>query len=123
MEKWLRYFTFFPMDEVRAIVAEHGRDPGKRIAQRRLADEMTERVHGKDALRSVVEASRLLFGGADLRAAGADVLEVLARRDPRPSARPAPSWSAFRCSTRWCAPGWPAPGATPVAASRGRASS
>jgi tyrosyl-tRNA synthetase len=82
VEKWLRYFTFFPMDEVRAIVAEHGRDRGKRIAQRRLAEEMTERVHGKDALRSVVEASRLLFGGADLRAAGADVLDVLAREIP-----------------------------------------
>src|SRR5512138_3016206 len=79
---WLRYFTFFPMEEVRAIVTEHQRDPGKRGAQRRLADEMTERVHGKDALRNVVEASRILFGGAELRAAGAEVFEVLAREIP-----------------------------------------
>ncbi len=82
VERWLRFFTFFPMEEVRAVVAEHARDPGKRTAQRRLADEMTERVHGKDALRSVIEASRLLFGGADLRGAGADVFEVLAREIP-----------------------------------------
>jgi tyrosyl-tRNA synthetase len=80
--RWLRYFTFFPMEEVRAALAEHERDPGKRSAQRRLADEMTERVHGMDALRSVLEASRLLFGGADLRAAGPDVFEVLAREIP-----------------------------------------
>jgi tyrosyl-tRNA synthetase len=80
--RWLRYFTFFPMDEVRAILAEHERDPGKRVPQRRLADEMTERVHGKDALRSVLEASKILFGGADLRAAGPDVFEVLAREIP-----------------------------------------
>ncbi len=80
--RWLRYFTFFPMDEVRALEAEHARDPGKRSAQRRLADEMTERVHGEGVLRNVLEASRLLFGGADLRAAGPEVFEVLARELP-----------------------------------------
>ncbi len=82
VEKWFRYFTFFPMDEVRAIMAEHERDPGKRSAQRRLADEMTERVHGQHALRNVIEASRLLFGGADLRAAAPEVFDVLAREIP-----------------------------------------
>jgi len=80
--RWLRYFTFFPVEEVRAIEAEHEKDPGRRGAQRRLAEEMTERVHGKDALRSVVEASRLLFGGADLRATAPAVLEVLSREIP-----------------------------------------
>jgi tyrosyl-tRNA synthetase len=80
--RWLRYFTFSPMEEVRAVEAEHGRDPGKRLAQRRLADEMTERVHGPEALRSVVEASKLLFGGADLRAVTPAVLEVLSREIP-----------------------------------------
>jgi len=80
--RWLRYFTFFPMEEVRALVAEHERDPGKRGAQRRLAEEMTTRVHGAAALKSVVDASQILFGGAELRAAGAEVFEVLAREIP-----------------------------------------
>jgi tyrosyl-tRNA synthetase len=80
--RWLRYFTFFPMEEVNALVAEHERDPGKRSAQRRLAEEMTTRVHGAAALKSVVDASQILFGGAELRAAGADVFEVLAREIP-----------------------------------------
>jgi tyrosyl-tRNA synthetase len=82
VERWLRYFTFFPMEEVRAIVAEHQKEPGKRTAQRRLADEMTERVHGAQVLSNVLEASRLLFGGADLKAAGPEVFEVLARELP-----------------------------------------
>ncbi len=82
IERWLRYFTFFPMDEVRAVMATHAADPGKRTAQRRLADEMTERVHGAQVLRNVLEASRLLFGGADLRAAGPEVFEVLSRELP-----------------------------------------
>ena len=82
VERWLRYFTFFPMEVVRAIVAEHGRDPGRRGAQRRLAEEMTARIHGADVLRSVTEASRVLFGGADLRAAPPEVLPLLARELP-----------------------------------------
>ncbi len=85
VERWLRYFTFFPLEEIRALMAEHERDPGKRIPQRRLAEEMTARVHGAETAKAVVEASRLLFGGPDLRAASADVLRVLS--DEVPSVR------------------------------------
>jgi len=80
--RWLRFFTFFPVEEVGAILGEHERDPGKRVAQRRLADEMTGRIHGPEVLASVIEASQLLFGGADLRAAGPQVFAVLAREIP-----------------------------------------
>jgi tyrosyl-tRNA synthetase len=43
---------------------------------------MTGRVHGADVARSVVEASRLLFGGMELKDATADVLKVLAQELP-----------------------------------------
>ncbi len=79
VERLLKFFTFFSLDEVAALLAEQARDPGKRPAQRRLAEEMTARVHGAEVARSVVEASRLLFGGMDLRGAGADVLKVLSQ--------------------------------------------
>jgi tyrosyl-tRNA synthetase len=82
VEKLLKYFTFFPIEEIRALLAEQAADPGKRPAQRRLALEMTGRVHGADVARSVVEASRLLFGGTDLRDAGPDVLRVLSQELP-----------------------------------------
>ncbi|HET9597874.1 MAG TPA: tyrosine--tRNA ligase [Anaeromyxobacteraceae bacterium] len=82
VERWLRYFTFFSMEEIRALMAEHAADPGRRAAQRRLADEMTIRIHGAAATRAVVEASRLLFGGTDLRAAHPEVFEVLSREIP-----------------------------------------
>jgi tyrosyl-tRNA synthetase len=61
---------------------EQGRDPGKRAAQRRLAEEMTVRIHGAETARGVAEASRLLFGGTDLRSAGAAVFEVLSQEIP-----------------------------------------
>jgi tyrosyl-tRNA synthetase len=82
VERLLKYFTFFPLDEIAALLAEQASDPGKRPAQRRLAEEMTARVHGGEVARSVVAASRLLFGGTDLRAAGAEVLRVLSQELP-----------------------------------------
>jgi tyrosyl-tRNA synthetase len=82
VERLLKFFTFFPVDEIAALLAEQERDPGKRPAQRRLAEEMTARVHGAPTTRAVVDATRILFGGTDLRAAGADVLGVLARELP-----------------------------------------
>jgi len=82
VERLLRFFTFLSMDEIRALMDEQARDPGKRPAQRRLAEDVTTRVHGADAVRSVVAASRLLFGGTDLRAAGPDVLQVLSQELP-----------------------------------------
>jgi tyrosyl-tRNA synthetase len=82
VERLLRFFTFLSLEELAALLAEQARDPGKRPAQRRLAEDVTTRVHGADAVRSVIEASRLLFGGTDLRAAGADVLRVLSRELP-----------------------------------------
>ncbi len=82
VERWLRYFTFFTLDEIAALMTEHARDQGKRVAQRRLAEEMTARIHGPDTARGVIEASRLLFGGTDLRAAGPEAFEVLAQEIP-----------------------------------------
>ncbi len=82
IERWLRTFTFFPVEEIAAVMAEHARDPGKRIAQRRLAEEMTVRIHGADVARSVVDASRILFGGIDLRSAPADALRVMSAELP-----------------------------------------
>jgi tyrosyl-tRNA synthetase len=82
VERWLRYFTFFPVAEVAALMVEHGRDPGKRIAQRRLAEEMTVRIHGAETARSVAEASRILFGGTDLQEARREVFQVLIQEIP-----------------------------------------
>jgi tyrosyl-tRNA synthetase len=82
VEKLLKYFTFFPVEEIAGLMKELQADPGKRAPQRRLAMELTSRVHGADVARAVVEASRLLFGGAPIREASADVLKVLAQELP-----------------------------------------
>jgi tyrosyl-tRNA synthetase len=82
VERLLNFFTFLPLDEIAGVLADQARDPGKRPAHRRLAEELTTRIHGPDAVRSVIAASQLLFGGSPLREAGPDVLEVLAQELP-----------------------------------------
>ncbi len=74
---WLRLFTFMELDEIEALLAEQARDPGKRVAQRRLALEVTSRVHGANTAEGVIAASAILFGGQPLVAASPEVLEVL----------------------------------------------
>jgi tyrosyl-tRNA synthetase len=82
VERWLKTFTFFSLEEIAALMAEQARDPGRRPAQRRLAEEMTARLHGEEALRNVLDATRVLFGGAELRAVGPEVLGVLSQEIP-----------------------------------------
>lgn len=77
VEKWLRYFTFFSLEEIAGLMAEQAADPGKRPAQRRLAEEMTTRIHGGTVLAGVLEATQVLFGGVAPRAVAAPVLSVL----------------------------------------------
>src|SRR5512133_944534 len=82
VERLLKFFTFSSIEEIAALMAEQAKDPGKRAAQRRLAEEMTARVHGKDVAASVIEATRVLFGGTEIRAVAAGVLGVLAGEVP-----------------------------------------
>jgi tyrosyl-tRNA synthetase len=82
VRRLLRFFTFLPLEEIERIVSEQARDPAKRPAQRRLAEEVTTRVHGREATDRVVRASGLLFGGLDVRQADAGVFQVLAAELP-----------------------------------------
>lgn len=74
---WLRLFTFMELEEIDTLLAEQAKDPGRRAAQRRLALEVTSRVHGAATAEGVMAASAILFGGQPLVAASAEVLEVL----------------------------------------------
>ena len=61
--KYLRFFTFLEMEEILSIEAEHAKDPGKRIAQQRLAQKVTTLIHGPEAVAACERASAALFGG------------------------------------------------------------
>ena len=62
VERYLKMFTLVPLDEIAQIVADHAKDPGRRNAQRRLAQEVTTWVHGEESTRAAEAASEILFG-------------------------------------------------------------
>ena len=60
-EKWIKIFTFLGKDEVENILEEHNKDAGKRILQKKLAEEVTGFVHGKEELANALETTQKLF--------------------------------------------------------------
>nr|MWN21797.1 hypothetical protein [Leuconostoc lactis] len=45
--KYLKYFTFLSVDEIETLAKAVETNPGERLAQRRLAQEVTKFVHGQ----------------------------------------------------------------------------
>jgi tyrosyl-tRNA synthetase len=72
--QYLRYFTFRSRSEIDELERATAERPAAREAQRALAADVTDLVHGEDARRRVEDASRALFGRGDLAALDADVL-------------------------------------------------
>ncbi|AGF72380.1 tyrosine--tRNA ligase [Corynebacterium halotolerans] len=64
--RYLRWFTFLTQEELAELETEVAERPFKREAQRRLAREMTNLVHGEEATVAVELAAQALFGKAEL---------------------------------------------------------
>ncbi|MFE3292020.1 tyrosine--tRNA ligase [Rhodococcus sp. NPDC059234] len=64
--RYLRWFTFLDQAELADLEAETAERPQARVAQRRLAAEMTTLVHGAHNTAAVELASQALFGRAEL---------------------------------------------------------
>ena len=60
---WIKIFTFLSQNEIDAILKEHQKDAGKRILQKRLAEEVTVFVHGKEEYEKAIEITQKLFAG------------------------------------------------------------
>ncbi|WP_063045623.1 tyrosine--tRNA ligase [Nocardia pseudovaccinii] len=65
--RYLRWFTFLSREELAELELATVERPHAREAQRKLAEEMTNLVHGEANTRAVQLASQALFGRADLR--------------------------------------------------------
>ena len=61
-EKYIKIFTMLNQDEVEALVKVQNEAAHLRPLQKRLAEEVTVMVHGRDAYDAAVEASQILFG-------------------------------------------------------------
>ena len=77
--KFLKWFTFLGRDEISELETATEEKPHLRAAQRKLAQEMTELVHGRSAVDKVENAAKALFGKGDLGALDEKTLESALR--------------------------------------------
>lgn len=75
--KFLRYFSFKPLEEIHAVEKADEEAIGRRSAQGLLAAEITELVHGKEGVQAAQRISEALFAG-DLSGLSQDDLGQLA---------------------------------------------
>lgn len=59
----IAYLTEIDREEYDALAQQVADEPGRRAAQQRLAEWMTQFVHGDGGLESALRASKMLFGG------------------------------------------------------------
>ncbi|MGK2863061.1 MAG: tyrosine--tRNA ligase, partial [Chitinophagaceae bacterium] len=60
-EKWIKIFTFLGKEEIESILQQHRKDAGQRLLQKRLAEEISILIHGKEELEKAVETTHKLF--------------------------------------------------------------
>ncbi len=75
-KQYLRYFTLLDEAAVRELESATEERPRERAAQRALASEVTERVHGGAGLAKAEQATRVLFGG-EIAGLSADEVEEI----------------------------------------------
>lgn len=72
--KYIKYFTFLEKEEIEALEVSVQEEPHKRLAQKRLAEEVTRFVHGEAALQDALKITHALFTG-DVQQLNADEIE------------------------------------------------
>jgi tyrosyl-tRNA synthetase len=73
---WIYIFTLLTKEEIESLKEEHAKAPHLRILQKAIAEDITTRVHGADALQAAIAASNILFGKST-----SDDLKSLSEKD------------------------------------------
>ncbi|WLD46890.1 tyrosine--tRNA ligase [Candidatus Nanosynbacter lyticus] len=81
--EYMKIFTMLDRDTIEAIAENHTVNPGARSAQKVLAREVTDIVHGVNRRESVERVTEVLFGGGDFWQLSDDDLDALAQEIPR----------------------------------------
>ncbi|EIM20567.1 tyrosine-tRNA ligase [Wallemia mellicola CBS 633.66] len=82
VEKYLKLLTLVPLETISQIMEQQRAKPDQRLAQRRLADEVTTMIHGETGLEIAHVATNVLFG-TSLRTLKAEKVVAAFESDPR----------------------------------------
>ncbi len=75
--KYLKVFTFLSKEEIEKIEADHIANPGNRIAQKKLAYEVTKDIHGVAGAEEALKMSQVLFSGEVATLSSDEIEELL----------------------------------------------
>jgi tyrosyl-tRNA synthetase len=89
--EYLKVFTMLSLHDIDALSTTHAMNPGARLAQKKLAYEVTAMIHGAKAAAAAERVSTILFGGGALAALGKDDLIMLKREAPNTPVAPGTS--------------------------------
>ncbi|MFN0081488.1 MAG: tyrosine--tRNA ligase, partial [Ferruginibacter sp.] len=67
-ENWIKIFTFLRQEEIKDLTRAHKQDAGKRQLQKKLAEELTIFVHGKDEYLKAIETTEKFFAAQNASA-------------------------------------------------------
>lgn len=77
VEDYLKVYTTLSKDEVDDIMAQFNADKASRIAQKKLAYEVTKVVHGQARADSIVRVSESLFGDGDYQSLSSEDFDII----------------------------------------------
>ncbi len=82
---YLKLFTLLSKEEIDQILAEHTNAPEKRLAQKRLAAEITDLVHSARRREEIEHVTEVLFGGRPVNNLTENEIDALADEIPTAS--------------------------------------
>ena len=84
VEELLLKMTMMPKEDINVVMAEQQKNPAERIAQKRLAKEVTELAHGSEGAKEAIIITSV-FVNLDFNALSDDEMNILKQK--------APSWT------------------------------
>ena len=73
---WIRIFTFLGKEEIDQLLAAHTNDPGQRLLQKKLAEEVTSFVHGEEEYQKALDTTAKLFANTQAPAESLSVEDL-----------------------------------------------
>ena len=83
---YMKIYTTLDQPTIEAVAENHAINPGARSAQKVLAREVTDIVHGEKRREAVERVTEVLFGGANIASLSDEDMRVLAQEIPTVSA-------------------------------------
>lgn len=82
---YLKLFTLLDKAAIEEVATKHAENPAARLAQKTLATEVTDLVHGKERREAVERVTSVLFGSENIMELSEDELAMLSAEIPTAS--------------------------------------